>query len=53
MLYANISSDKIQFILHGEETIVEHTDLEKTIAHFFNSKLKTKNSKLNKVFIIN
>jgi len=53
MLFANISSDKIQFILDGEETTIEHVDLEKTIAHFLNSKFKMQNSQSNKVFIIN
>lgn len=51
MLFANISSDKIQFVLEGEETLIEHIDLEKSMAHFLNAKLKTQDS--NKVVIIN
>lgn len=54
MLFANISSDKIQFILDGEETIIDHIDLEKTIASFLhNRKSKIENLKSSKVFIIN
>ncbi|MBP6910659.1 hypothetical protein KBC03_03585 [Patescibacteria group bacterium] len=34
MLFANISTDKIHCIVDGNETIIEHGNLEKTIADF-------------------
>lgn len=34
MLFGNISADKIQFVLNGKETLIEHGDLEKSIAAF-------------------
>lgn len=48
MLFANISADKIQFIIDGKETLVEHGDLEKSIADFMYAQ-----KAIPSVFIIN
>ena len=37
VLFVNISSDRIQCVVDGKETILPHGDLEKTIADFMYS----------------
>lgn len=48
MLFANISADKIHCIVDGEETFIEHGDLEKTIAAFLHQQ-----NTVTKAFVIN
>ena len=48
MLFLNISADKIHAIVNGNETIIEHGDLEKAIADFL-----YKQKEIRGVFIIN
>lgn len=48
MLFLNISTDKIHCVANGHETLIEHGDLEKTVADFL-----YKQENLTKALVIN
>ena len=53
MLFVNISTDRIQCLVDGTETIIEHVDLEKSIARFLKAQFTMKNPQSHKVFVLN